>query len=93
VTHNPETTPISTFCVAFHIFEWANTDFKFGVQVDHSKSQPTDNKLSLPIKINLIKYHSNDKSRIHPEMVGDMSRVTLNFHLSKIPFCAFLARV
>jgi len=26
-------------------------------------------------------------------MVGDMSRVTLNFDLSKIPFCAFLARV
>jgi len=23
------------------------TEFKFGVQVDHSKSQPTDNKLSL----------------------------------------------
>jgi len=22
-------------------------DFKFGVQVDHSKSQPTENKLSL----------------------------------------------
>jgi len=26
-------------------------------------------------------------------MSGDMSRVTLNFDLSKIPFCAFLARV
>jgi len=24
--------------------------------------------------------------RSHPEMVGDMSRVTLNFDLSKIPF-------
>jgi len=26
-------------------------------------------------------------------MVGDMSRVTLNFDLSKNSFCAFLARV
>jgi len=26
------------------------------------------------------------KTRSHPEMVGDMSRVTLNFDLSKIPF-------
>jgi len=25
-------------------------------------------------------------TRSHPEMVGDMSRVTLNFDLSKIPF-------
>ena len=32
-------------------------------------------------------------TRSHPEMVGDMSRVTLNFDLSKNSFCAFLARV
>jgi len=35
-------------------------------------------------------------TRSHPEMVGDMSHVTLNFDLSKIiknSFCAFLARV
>jgi len=38
----PENTPISTFCVAFHIFVVdEHRDFKFGVQVDHSKSQPT----------------------------------------------------
>ena len=29
------------------------------------------------------------KTRSHPEMVGDMSRVTLNFDLSKIPFVHF----
>jgi len=29
------------------------------------------------------------KTRTHPEMVGDMSRVTLNFDLSKIPFVRF----
>jgi len=29
----------------------------------------------------------------HLEMVGDMSRVTLNFDFIKNPFCAFLARV
>jgi len=28
-------------------------------------------------------------TRSHPEMVGDMSRVTLNFDLSKIPFVRF----
>jgi len=30
--------------------------------------------------------------RSHPEMVGDMSRVTLNFDLSKIPFVRFWSR-
>jgi len=35
---------------------------------------------------NLIQQY---KTRIHPEMVGDMSRVTLNFDLSKIPFVHF----
>jgi len=29
------------------------------------------------------------QTRSHPEMVGDMSRVTLNFDLSKIPFVHF----
>jgi len=28
-------------------------------------------------------------TRSHPEMDGDMSRVTLNFDLSKIPFVHF----
>ena len=40
---NLQITPISTFCVAFHIFVVGeHRDFKFGVIVDHSKSQPTD---------------------------------------------------
>jgi len=29
------------------------------------------------------------RTRSHPEMVGDMSRVTLNFDLSKISFVHF----
>jgi len=29
------------------------------------------------------------KTRSHPEMVGDMSHVTLNSDLSKIPFVHF----
>jgi len=44
----PQNTPISAFFVAFHIFVVGeHRDFKFGVQVDndHSKSQPTDDKL------------------------------------------------
>jgi len=45
---SPPTTPNSTFCVAFHIFVVSeHRDFKFGVHVYHSKSQPRDNKLSL----------------------------------------------
>ena len=31
----------------------------------------------------------HQQTRSHPEMVGDMSRVTLNFDLSKIPFVHF----
>jgi len=31
----------------------------------------------------------NSETRSHPEMVGDMSCVTLNFDLSKIPFVHF----
>jgi len=31
----------------------------------------------------------HSQTRSHPEMVGDMSRVTLNFDLSKIPFVHF----
>jgi len=30
--------------------------------------------------------HATSITRSHPEMVGDMLRVTLNFDLSKIPF-------
>jgi len=45
---NPQTNPISTFCLAFHIFiVGEHKDFKFDEQVIHSKSQPTDDKLSL----------------------------------------------
>jgi len=45
---NLQTTPISTICVAFHIFVVGeHRDFKLGVQVDHSTSQPTDDKLAL----------------------------------------------
>jgi len=34
--------------------------------------------------------NSTTKTRSYPEMVGDMSRVTLNSDLSKIPFVHFL---
>jgi len=43
--NHPKSPPISTL---FHIFiEGEHTDFKSSAQVDHIKSQPTDNKLSL----------------------------------------------
>jgi len=48
VTTNPPNTPVSTFCVAFHIFVVGERrDFKFGVQIVHYKSQSMDIKLSL----------------------------------------------
>jgi len=34
-------------------------------------------------------YRGEVKTRSHPEMVGDMSRVTLKADLSKIPFVHF----
>ena len=41
VTLTPQTTQISVFCIAIHIFTVGeHRDFKFGVQVDHSKSHP-----------------------------------------------------
>ena len=40
--------PNDTFCIAFHIFVVSECrDFKFGLQVEHSKSQPMDDKLTL----------------------------------------------
>jgi len=48
VTHNPQTTPIATFWVAFHIFVVGeHRHFEFGVQAIIGTSQPIDNKLSL----------------------------------------------
>ena len=45
---NSQTTPIFAFFVAFHIFVVSKyRDYIFGAQVDHSQSQPTDNKPSL----------------------------------------------
>jgi len=44
----PQTTTISAFCVAFHIFvAGTRTAFKFDTWIEHSKSQPTDDKPSL----------------------------------------------
>jgi len=36
-----------------------------------------------------LSVHTVFETRSHPEMVGDMSHVTLNFDLSKIPFVHF----
>jgi len=48
VTPNPQTTPSSAFFNIFYIFIAGEyRGFKFGMQVDHIKSQPMDDKLSL----------------------------------------------
>jgi len=45
-------------------------------------------ELFIPGKFTTVRY-SLYRTGSHPEMVGDMSRVTLNFDLSKIPFVHF----
>jgi len=49
VGHSPATAGLLvTFRIVFHIFvDSEHRDFKFSLRVDHSKSQPTDDKLSL----------------------------------------------
>jgi len=52
-------TKIFTFCVAFHIFVAGNRrQFKFGVLVDHIKSQPTGDKMCLKWAWSLSLSHS-----------------------------------
>jgi len=46
-----------------------------------------NNEKSIKLKNTIFK--NSFKTRSHPKMVGDMSRVTLNFDLSKIPFVRF----
>jgi len=41
-------TSFSSFCTTFDVFvTGTDRDYKFGTQVDHSKSQPADKKSSL----------------------------------------------
>jgi len=48
VTLNPQTTPISAFFVAFHIFVVSECRyFKFDTLLNHNQSQHTDDKSSL----------------------------------------------
>ena len=45
VIHNYQNHLTITFCILYHIFVVAGyRDFKFRRQVDHSKSQPTEDK-------------------------------------------------
>jgi len=39
-----ETTPVSTSCIPCISLQWMNVKTKFGVQIDHSKSQPKHDK-------------------------------------------------
>jgi len=41
------------------------------------------------VLLHLFSTQTSFETRSHPEMVGDMSHVTLNFDLSKIPFMHF----
>jgi len=57
-----------------------------------AKPHPTDPEVSCKCCCQgppILRYLHWLKTRSHPEMVGDMSRVTWNFDLSKIPFVLF----
>ena len=45
------------------------------------------------LSINHLFAWIKNRNRSHPEMVRDMSRVTLNFDLSKIPFVHFTPKI
>jgi len=49
--------------------------------------RPTDGRNAIPVR--LLYLSATKETRSHPETVGDMSRVTLNFDQSKIPFVHF----
>jgi len=51
------------------------------------------NSINVSFSYGLPQQISHVQTRSHKEMVGHMSRVTLNFDLSKNSFCTFLARV
>ena len=57
------------------------------VYTDPESSPINRRKFRLPIR--RWRTRSPKVTRSHPEMVGNMSRVTLNFDLSKIPFAHF----
>jgi len=54
----------------------------------HTQSQTPLITLPTPV-LPTVLVTATKQTRSHPEMVGDMSRVTLNFDLSKIPFVLF----
>jgi len=53
-------------------------------QLQHLAVDPVSGKVTIIISATL-----SINTRSHPEMVGDMSHVTLNFDLSKSPFVHF----
>jgi len=61
-------------------------------QTDRQMDEQTDTRptcVHFPLNAASIISHTTVKTRSHPEMVGDMLRVTLNSDLSKIPFVHF----
>ena len=58
----------ANFCVAFHIFVAGNhRHFKFGMSIDHSKSKPMDDKLSLKLAWSRHVIHFKFQGPDHPK--------------------------
>jgi len=84
-----QTTPKYIFCIAFHIIvAGEHRDFKFGVQVDHSKSQPTDDKLFLkgvwsrPLKYLCNGSNLDTSNFIHWQIVPQVGVITVTASLN-----------
>jgi len=72
------TAPISSLCTAFHIFvTGADRDFKFGVLVGHSKSQPAYEK-SPPKGVWLS--HVTHLKMLHPWNISGTAKALQNVY-------------
>jgi len=76
------------------LFEHSNKSYStFDQSMEHiivgHTTTITEQKHIKQNKANIYSNKEKTRTRSHPEMVGDMSRVTLNFDLSNIPFVHF----
>ena len=89
----PQTTPICTFCTASHIVVMgAVRNFKSGLYVNGSKSQPADDKSSLKwawsgrvIHFRILQYFWNDNSSRLQILYTSWPREVLSFSWLTVP--------
>jgi len=73
------------FCVAFYILVAGNRrHFKFGMPMDHSRYQPTDNKLSLKWTWSLHVIHLKFQGPKHTSVITEAGIVKFLTHVGYI---------